>query len=100
MKVSINENSWIAKIAARKLGSDNVAIVIGKTIHLHNVTKENFLKDTRWVKHEMCHVKQFEEHGFVPFICKYLYESMRSGYYNNKYEVEARDAEGGENSIS
>ena len=93
MNLSIKENSWIARIAARKLSSDNVAIVVGKTIHLHNVSKENFLKDSLWVKHEMCHIRQFQEHGYFLFICKYLYESMRSGYYNNKYEVEAREAE-------
>lgn len=45
MQLLIKENSWIAKIAARKLQSDNVAIVIGRTIHLHHVSKEDFLKD-------------------------------------------------------
>jgi hypothetical protein len=99
MNLSIKENSWIARMAARKLHSDNVAIVVGKTIHLHNVSKENFLKDTCWVKHEMCHIRQFEKHGFVTFICKYLYESMKNGYYNNKYEVEAREAEMRDDSI-
>jgi hypothetical protein len=93
MTISIKENSWIAKIAARKLRSDNVAIVIGKTIHLHNVSKICFLENKRWVKHELCHVRQFQQHGFAPFIFKYLRESMRSGYYHNKYEVEAREAE-------
>ena len=93
MTISIKENSWIAKIAARKLRSDAVAIVIGKTIHLHHVSKERFLEDTRWVKHELCHIRQFQEHGFGAFILKYLMESMRSGYYHNKYEVEARNAE-------
>ncbi len=93
MTISIKENSWIAKIAARKIRSDNVAIVIGKTIHLHNVSKARFLEDKRWVKHELCHVRQFQQHGFASFIFKYLWESMHSGYYHNKYEVEARDAE-------
>lgn len=93
MNISIKENSWIAKIAARKLRSENVAIVIGKTIHLHNVSKRRFLEDTRWVNHELCHIRQFQQHGFVPFIFKYLKESLRAGYYHNKYEVEARMAE-------
>ena len=93
MNLSIKEHSWIAKFAAMKLHSDNVAIVVGRTIHLHNVSKEDFLKNSRWVKHEMCHIRQFKEHGYILFICKYLYESMRVGYYNNKYEVEAREAE-------
>lgn len=89
----IKENSWLAKIAARKLKSHSVAMVLGKTIHLHNTTKEDFLKDTRWVKHELCHIKQFEQHGYIGFIIKYLWESIKNGYYNNRYEVEARAAE-------
>ncbi len=93
MQLLIKENSWIAKIAAGKLQSDNVAIVIGKTIHLHNVSKEDFLKDKKWVKHEICHIRQSKKYGFLPFIFKYLWESLRHGYYQNKYEIEARMAE-------
>ncbi|MBX2932961.1 MAG: DUF4157 domain-containing protein [Ferruginibacter sp.] len=89
----IKENSWLAKIAALKLKSHSVAIVLGKTIHLHNVAKNDFLKDTRWLKHELCHIKQFKQYGFVGFIIKYLWESIRKGYYNNRFEVEARAAE-------
>ncbi len=89
----IKENSLIAKLAAKKLRSDNVAIVIGKTIHLHNTSQQAFLKNKKWVKHELCHIKQFGQHGFLFFIFKYLMESFRNGYYNNKYEIEAREAE-------
>ena len=90
---TIKENSWLAKIAAKKLGTQNVAMVLGKTIHLYNVSATDFLKDETWVKHELCHIKQFKEHGYFMFLIKYLYESMKHGYYNNKYEVEARAAE-------
>ena len=90
---SIKENSWLAKIAAKKLGADAVAMVIGKTIHLHGTTKEYFLADERWVKHELCHIKQYKENGTIIFLTKYLWESLRKGYYNNKFEVEAREAE-------
>jgi hypothetical protein len=93
MPLLIKENSWIAKIAAGKLQSDNVAIVIGRTIHLYHVSKEDFLKDEKWLRHEMCHIRQFKKHGFLPFIFKYLLESLRRGYYQNKYEIEARMAE-------
>ena len=89
----IKENSWIAKIAAKKLNANSVAMVLGKTIHLYGSSKDNFLADARWVKHEMCHIKQFEQHGFFLFVLKYLWESLRVGYYNNKFEVEAREAE-------
>ena len=89
----IKENSWLAKIAAKKLGTSGVAMVLGNTIHLHNTSKEEFLQNTKWVKHELCHVQQFKQHGFFMFVIKYLYESIKVGYYNNKYEVEAREAE-------
>ena len=89
----IKENSWIAKIAAWKLGADSVAIVIGKTVHLYNTNSQEFLQNEKWVKHERCHIRQFEEYGSLKFILLYLIESIRRGYYNNKYEIEAREAE-------
>ncbi len=89
----IKENSWLAKIAAWKLKSDSVAMVLGKTIHLHNASEAEFLLDEKWVKHELCHIKQFKEHGYFGFLVKYLWESLQKGYYNNRFEVEARNAE-------
>lgn len=89
----IKERSWLAKIAAKKLHVPSVAMVLGKTIHLHNTYKAQFLQDEKWVKHELCHVQQFKQYGNVLFIIKYLWENMRKGYYNNKFEVEARAAE-------
>jgi hypothetical protein len=91
--IKIKENSWIAKLAAKKLHTFNVAIVIGKTIHLHNVTHQGFLQNKRWLKHELCHVRQFEHYGFLNFITLYLWESFNKGYINNRFEVEARKAE-------
>ena len=93
MDYYIKENSWLAKVAAKKLSADSVAMVLGKTIHLHGSSKENFLADEHWVKHELCHVKQFAANGNLLFTLKYLWESLRVGYYNNKYEIEARAAE-------
>jgi Domain of unknown function (DUF4157) len=91
--ISVRENSWIAAIAAYKLGVDSVALTLGGTIHLHQTSKSGFLADQRWVKHEMAHVEQFRRYGFWRFIFLYLLESMRKGYYLNKFEVEAREAE-------
>jgi hypothetical protein len=93
MDYRIKENSLIARIAAWKMSASRLAIVIGRTIHLHNASREEFLSNERWVKHELCHIEQFRRFGFVRFIALYLWESMRSGYYKNKYEVEARQAE-------
>ena len=83
----------MARIAARKLKEKKVAMVVGRTIHLHNTTTSEFLNDTRWVKHELCHLRQYKQHGTIGFIVKYLWESLKKGYYNNRFEVEARAAE-------
>ena len=93
MELRVKEQSWIAKLAAKKLRSKNVAIVIGSTIHLYNVSKQQFLEDEKWVKHEVCHLEQFQKHGYFTFILKYLWESIRHGYHQNKYEEEARKVE-------
>ncbi|MDQ6845016.1 MAG: DUF4157 domain-containing protein [Bacteroidota bacterium] len=89
----IRENSWIAKLAAKKLRSYSVAIVLGETIHLYNVSRPQFLSDEKWVKHEICHLEQFKKYGYLSFIAKYLWESILHGYSKNKYETEARNAE-------
>jgi len=91
---NIKENSWLAKIAARQLRTGSVAMVLGNTIHLYNTSKEEFLQNKTWLRHELCHIQQFRQHGLVGFIVKYVWESIKKGYYNNKFEVEARKAEG------
>lgn len=93
MEYRIKERSFIARIAAWKLRSQAVAIVTGHTIHLWKVSKETFLSDARWVRHELCHIRQFQQYGFFTFIFRYLWESILHGYHNNKYEAEARQAE-------
>jgi hypothetical protein len=95
MKVKIRESSWFARIAAKKLKCTAVAAVFGNTIHLWNVSREEFLKRTPWVVHEIEHVRQFQRYGFLWFTVLYLWESARRGYYNNRFEVEARVAEKG-----
>jgi Domain of unknown function (DUF4157) len=97
MKVQIKENSWLARIAAAKMKADKVAIVFGNTIHLHNTTSAEFLQDKTWVCHELKHVEQYGQHGFAGFIAKYLIEWTRKGYYNNRFEIEARNSEADEN---
>ncbi|MCJ8165443.1 hypothetical protein MKJ04_11370 [Pontibacter sp. E15-1] len=90
MKYKVVERSLFARIARMVLKSSNVAMVLGKSIHLSGVSRESFLKDEGWLAHELCHIRQFQEHGFLRFLWLYLRESMRVGYYHNKYEVEAR----------
>jgi len=89
----IKPGSWIAKLAAWYMNAQAVALVLGRTIHLSGTTKEQFLQNHRWVKHELRHVEQYEQHGFVLFLLKYLWWSLRYGYRNNPLEKDARDAE-------
>lgn len=93
-KIKIKENSWLAYLAAKKLGAKNgVAIVFRSTIHLHKTTRIDFLKDEKWVRHELCHVLQYQQYGIIRFVVLYLWHSIKKGYFNNKFEVAAREAE-------
>ncbi len=91
--ILIKENSNRAKLAARLMKGENMAIVFGNTIHIWGVTKKEFLHNEKWVKHELKHIEQYRQHGYFGFLAKYLWESVCHGYYNNKFEIEAREAE-------
>lgn len=91
--VRIKENSLLARIAAYKLKTKRCAIVINSTIHLHNTTKTEFMVNRKWLLHELKHVEQYQRYGVLRFIFLYLYETMKRGYRNNRFEVEAREAE-------
>jgi|SRR5687768_16745366 hypothetical protein len=93
MTVTIVENSWLAKIAAWKLETNRVAMVIGTKIYLCNCTKAEFLRNKKWVRHEIVHVRQWKRYGFIRFAFLYLLESFNKGYLHNKYEIEARNKE-------
>lgn len=93
MDFKIKEQSFRARIAAWYLKSANMAIVFGSTIYLWNIKKEVFLNDKKHLAHECCHVNQYRRYGFFRFLVLYVWESIRKGYYNNRFEVEARKAE-------
>lgn len=44
-------------------------------------------------RHEMQHIYQVQQLGWIRFYVSYLWESMRKGYKANKYEVEANAVE-------
>ncbi|MBT2556343.1 hypothetical protein J7E24_00950 [Hymenobacter sp. ISL-91] len=88
----IVENSPFARLARLKLAVPNVAMVLGRSIHLSGVTREEFLRDPFWVAHEMEHIRQFEQHGRLGFLVRYLWGWARYGYYHIPFEIEAREA--------
>ena len=89
----IKERSILARIAAHQMKTDQIAMVIGKTIHLHGVNRKDFLQNVSWVRHEVCHVVQYRELGLIPFLWHYLWECKRVGYHQNRFEIAARAAE-------
>lgn len=93
MKVKLKESSWVARLAAKKMKAGALAIVFGRTVHLWNIRRQEFLQRPDLMVHEVEHVRQYQRHGFVPFLFLYLVDWMRKGYYNNRFEAEARAAE-------
>lgn len=91
--IYIREGAVIAWLAAKQLRSPKAAIVIGRTIYLHNTTKATFLNNKAWLLHELQHVAQYQQHGVIRFLVLYLYETLLQGYHNNRFEVAARAAE-------
>jgi len=67
------------------LGTASVAgITVGKTIWLH----ERAQLSAELLLHELCHVHQF--HAVRGFPLRYVWESIRSGYRSNRFEIDAR----------
>jgi hypothetical protein len=92
MDFKIREKSFMARIAAWMLKGNSVAMTLGGTIYLYGVDKATFLNDEKWVLHEKEHIRQFQKYGFLKFIILYILETMKKGYYNNRFEIEARKA--------
>lgn len=90
-RIKIIEHSPLARIARMVRKTSNIAMVIGERIYLSGVSKENFLKNTQWLKHELIHVDQFRKHGIFKFLCLYLWEWLKKGYKENRFEIEARN---------
>lgn len=88
--VKIKENSWLARLAALKLNTKQVAMVLGHSIHLYGVSSREFLNNQHWVNHELKHVQQYKRLGFARFLILYLWYSLRYGYFENPLEKEAR----------
>jgi hypothetical protein len=93
MKCYIKEHSIWARLAAYNLKAESVAMVIGKTIHLYGSSAETFIENETWVRHEIVHLQQFQQLGFIKFLVLYTWYSFKFGYEDNPLEVEARHAE-------
>lgn len=73
------------RIGGWMLGQATVAaITLGSTIFLAPETR----LDPELLLHEFRHVQQFSERKMFPF--HYIWQSLRRGYYANRYEADAR----------
>ena len=93
MTVYIKENTIIAKLAARFLKENRMAVTVGNKVCLHNCTANDFLKNKSWVCHEIIHVNQYKKYGTIKFLLAYLWQSVINGYVNNRFEKEAHQHE-------
>jgi len=93
MKFRVVEQSLLARIARLFFGSSKIAMVIGNTIHLSGVNREVFISNRKWLLHEIMHIEQYRQYGVIKFIFLYTLESIKKGYFQNRFEIEAREAE-------
>lgn len=52
------------------------------------------LNDSGLILHESIHIEQMQREGAIAFTVKYLWYSLKYGYWNNPYEIEARSKSG------
>jgi hypothetical protein len=67
----------------------DVAIVNPFSQRIIKIPRNSSLARSHYL-HELCHVKQVRSLGAVKFTLKYILYSIRFGYINNPFEVEAR----------
>jgi hypothetical protein len=85
--VEIRENRWLLALGGRLAGMGGRAggMAVGRTILVPPGAK----LQPRLLRHELVHVQQWRT---VPcFPLRYLWECVRQGYRDNRFEREARD---------
>ena len=82
--VRIIEHSLYARLHRRAMATTR-----RRRIYLRG-SAQDFFDDPWLMLHEYCHVLRQWETGDLTVV-KYLLECLRHGYWNNRFEVEARD---------
>lgn len=77
---------WLGGLFAR-MGSAAAAVTLGRTI----VVNPRVRLSARLLAHELAHVRQWRADLLFPL--RYTLATLRHGYRDNPYEVEARQAE-------
>jgi hypothetical protein len=83
-QVRVIEHSLFVRLHGRA-----VATTRRRRIYLRG-SAADFFQNTSLMLHEYCHVlKQWEPRTLT--ITRYLWECVRRGYWNNRFEIEARE---------
>ena len=83
--VHVRVGGFPLRVGGWALGKSHVAgFTLGRTIFVHPEVP----LDASLLLHELRHVHQFRERKSFPI--RYLWQSIRRGYANNPYEVDAR----------
>jgi len=83
-------NSKVAKLLAKIMKKQGMALVIGQTVYYSMSEAE---VGPRLRRHENRHKQQYKENGFFKFIFLYIFYTIKYGYRNNPFEVDARNHE-------
>jgi hypothetical protein len=88
-RVRIRTNHWVPRIGGWLAGTraPAAAVTFGRTILVY----PGIVLTRRLLLHELAHVRQWGADPFFPL--RYALEWVRRGYWNNRYEQEARSAE-------
>jgi hypothetical protein len=83
-RVEVYEYSWFARFHARALATTR-----RRRIYLRD-SAAAFFQRPNMVLHEYCHVLKQWESGRLT-VLRYLLEWFRRGYWDNRFEIEARE---------
>jgi hypothetical protein len=83
-------NHWLGKFFGLINGQKRFAITLGQTTY-YSVSEETI--GPAWRFHEDWHKYQWAMDGVIKFSLLYVWYLIRYGYYDNPYEVEAREME-------
>ena len=86
-KYTLHRNSRLVKVI-RWFRRDCVAVTLWSHIYMAGISLPDWV-----IRHEVCHVEQFKRYGGLWFFIRYIWLTIRHGYYDNPMEVEARNAE-------
>lgn len=86
-EVTLREGTVVTRIGGvlGRMGRPAAAVTLGRTIVIHRGTRLT----PGLLRHELAHVRQWREDALFPL--KYAVATLRHGYHDNPYEVEARE---------